>query len=169
MAAALLVARTDSAEAGLEVASAGLLYDDRPASEGARAWAQRVGLDLESHRSRIIDRAGVAAADLVLGMEPRHVREVVALDDTAWPRTFTLRELAGRCQAATPREPEQEWHDWLAHIGRDRRRADLLGDDPDLTIADPYRAGPEVYDTTAAQIVAALRSIVPTAMNLRFA
>lgn len=161
-------ASTGASTAGFAVSSAGLLYDDRPASEGAVAWAERNGYDLGAHRSRVIRREIVADTDLVLAMEPRHVREVVALLDDTWARTFTLRELAVRARTTGERTPGESLSAWLTRVGEGRSRRDLLADDPALTVGDPYLGAPHVYDATAAEITAALREVARAALNLRF-
>jgi protein-tyrosine-phosphatase len=138
--------------------SAGLLFDGRPASDGAIEWADTVGMDLRGHKSRVISRAIVEAADLILGMEPRHVREVVALHDPAWSRAFTLIEFVQRGEAHGARRADESLVDWLAGVSVGRRRIDLLADDPDLTVFDPYGCSFEVYERTARQIAELLRA-----------
>jgi protein-tyrosine phosphatase len=168
MAAALLERVAAAQSVALCVASAGLLYEDRPASDGALEWAGRAGYDLAAHRSRVISRSIVADTDLVLAMEPRHVREVVALLDDAWTRTFTLRELAGRSRSVGDRADGETLAGWLDRVGAGRTRRDLLADDPALTVGDPYLEPPHVYDATAAEITAALREVARAALKLRF-
>lgn len=163
MAEVLLRARLDAAGVAAEVGSAGLLYDGREASAGARAAMAGRGLDLEGHRSRTIDGPLVAAADLVIAMEPRHVREAVAGHDAAWSRAFTLRELLRRAAAAGPRRAEEELADWLGRVGADRRRIELLADDDELSVLDPYRQSQAVYDDTAAELDALLARLVALA------
>ena len=138
--------------ADASVSSAGLLFDDRPASDGAIEWADIVGLDLRGHRSRVISRSLVESADLILGMEPRHVREVVALCDPTWSRAFTLIEFVQRCEAYGARRSVESIGDWLERLSAGRRRIDLLADDPNHTVFDPYGLGFEVYERTANQI-----------------
>ena len=41
-------------------------------------------------------------ADLVLTMTREHLRHVVAMDPSAWPRTFTLKEFVRRAQSVAP-------------------------------------------------------------------
>ncbi len=163
MAEVLLRARLDAAGVDAEIGSAGLLYEGRAASDGARAAMAGRGLDLEGHRSRTIDGAMVAAADLVIAMEPRHVREAVAGHDAAWSRAFTLRELLRRAAAVGPRQEEEDLGDWLGRVGADRRRIELLADDDELSVLDPYRQSQAVYDDTAAELDALLGRLVSLA------
>ena len=79
----------------LEVMSAGTgAWDGAPASEGAYLVALEHGLDLSSHRARLLTREQVQEADLVLTMARHHRARVQELggDD----RTFVLGEYAGR-------------------------------------------------------------------------
>jgi protein-tyrosine-phosphatase len=109
-----------------------------PATKPTIDEARRRGLDLTGHRSAPLDPVIAAeVADLVLGMERAHVREVVARDPRAWPHTFTLKELARRGQAVGPRRADEPVATWLARVGADRRPLDLLGASPDDDVADP--------------------------------
>ena len=83
-------------------------------------------------------------ADLVIAMTRAHVREIVALDPSAWERTFTLKELARlvrRERLAEVGEPGS----WVARFGAGRTVYDLLGDDERDDVADPY--GGSLADT----------------------
>jgi protein-tyrosine phosphatase len=145
MAAALLARRLPS----LDVSSAGSLPGGRPASPGGvKAMAAR-GLALDEHVSRALDADLVAGADLVLCMARMHLREVVVAVPAAFPRTFTLRELVRRGEAAGSASSLAEW---LALVGAGRRAADLLGDDPNDDVADPIGGPDSGYERTAVQL-----------------
>lgn len=60
--------------------------------------ARGVVVELDDHVSRAVDRATLHedGADLVLVMPRQHLREVVGIDPSVWPRTFTHEEPAGR-------------------------------------------------------------------------
>ncbi len=163
MTEALLAERVAAEGILATVMSAGILYDGRPASDGAVAAMAARGLDVANHSSRTLDRPMIAAADLVIAMEPRHVREVVALFDEAWSKTFTLRELARRVEAQPPREQTEAFAEYLGRVGAGRRRVDLLGDDDALSVLDPYRQSQAVYDATATDLAAELGQIVSRA------
>jgi protein-tyrosine phosphatase len=162
MAEVLLAARFGLAGVDATVTSAGILYDGRPASDGAIAAMATLGLDLRAHASRTLDREMIAASDLVIAMEPRHLREVVALDDAAWARTFTLRELARRAESRPPRGDRESVAGWLERLGEGRRRIDLLGTDA-LSVLDPYHQQQAVYDATAADLAGELEIFVTRA------
>lgn len=145
MAAALLARRLP----GAEVASAGSTEAGHPASGGSvRALAAR-GLDLSGHVSQAVTPELVAGADLVLCMARRHLRDIVVADPSAFPRTFTLRELVRRGEAVGP---ATDLASWLALVGAGRRASDLLGDDPNDDVADPIGQPDAAYERTAAQL-----------------
>lgn len=86
-----LVGALGDAAAKVAVGSAGTAaFDGAPASAPSREVARRSGLDLEEHRSRRLTRALLAAADLVLLMDPRDRALVRALDSEAAARTHGL-------------------------------------------------------------------------------
>jgi len=75
----------------VSVGSAGTAaFDGVLASGPARDVARRAGLDLEGHRSRRLTRDLLAAADLVLLMDPRDGAFVRSLDDDAAARAHGL-------------------------------------------------------------------------------
>jgi protein-tyrosine-phosphatase len=79
----------------LDVMSAGTgAWDGAPASEGAYLIALEHGLDLSSHRARLLTREQVQQADLVLTMARHHRARVQELGGEE--RTFVLGEFAGR-------------------------------------------------------------------------
>jgi len=51
------------------------------ASEGSRAAAAAIGLDLSGHRSQPVTRELVQSADIILGMTPDHVESVEAMGE----------------------------------------------------------------------------------------
>lgn len=140
-----------------EISSAGLVSKGVPASDGSvRAMAKR-GLDLSSHRSTPLTKQAVETSHLVIGMAREHVREAVVLVPDAFERTFTLRELVRRAEAADPPSGDVA-HDaealqtWLAELGDGRRAVDLVGDSPDDDVADPMGRSRRVYERTAAEL-----------------
>lgn len=136
------------------VHSAGVWEPDHPASPHSVAEAADRGLDLADHRSRVIDPAMVAQADLVLALARDHVREVAGLVPEAFPRTFTLKELVRRGRAVGARPPGQSLGEWLQAVGRDRTPATYLRPDPDDDVADPIGGPRSQYARTAAELEA---------------
>lgn len=152
------------------VASAGLISEGVPASEGSvRAMSKR-GLDLGAHRSTPLGADAVIAADLVVGMTREHVREAVVLAPDAFERSFTLRELVRRAEELGPPAemgavvlpgvavPDMETSDreplvvWLARLSAGRRATDLLGDATTDDVTDPMGRSRRFYERTANEI-----------------
>ncbi len=80
---------------GMEVASAGTgAWDGAPVSEGAYLVGLERGLDLSSHRARLLTRELVEEADLVLTMARHHRARVDELGGEG--HVFVLGEFAGR-------------------------------------------------------------------------
>jgi protein-tyrosine-phosphatase len=79
----------------VEVESAGTgAWDGAPASEGAYLIGLERGLDLSSHRARLLTREIVEDADLILTMARHHRARVHELGGEG--RVFVLGEYAGR-------------------------------------------------------------------------
>ncbi len=57
------------------------------AIEAARAW----DVDISGHRSLPLTPTLIERSDLILGMEPAHVRRVIQMRPAAAPRTFLLK------------------------------------------------------------------------------
>jgi protein-tyrosine phosphatase len=134
------------------VHSAGLLDDGRPASPDSAVLMADRGLDLSAHVSRTMTPAMLEAADLIIGMERRHVREAVVAVRSAWPRAFTLRELARRVLEAGPRPPEVDLADWLAALVEGRTTTEHLGDSPADDVADPMGRSRRTYRKCADEL-----------------
>ena len=152
MAAALLAARLEERGVKADVASAGLLGDDMPATDKGRAAMAARGIDTSGHRSRRVTAALVRDADLVLAMAREHVREAVSLAPETWPRVFTLKELVRRGERVGPRRPGQSLPDWLAAVHDGRRPDGLLGTSSDDDVADPIGQPQAAYDRTATEL-----------------
>lgn len=95
------------------VSSAGLLPPGFPAPPEAIRAMEPYGLDLSTHRSRRLSIDDVLAADLILGMDRRHAREIVLLNWEAWPYTFTLPELIRRGEQVGPRRLTVTGGEWV--------------------------------------------------------
>jgi protein-tyrosine phosphatase len=80
------------------VSSAGTgAWEGAPASEGAYLVGLEHGLDLSSHRARMLSRELVAGADLILTMSRSHAARAAELG--AGDRVHLLGEFAGRTGA----------------------------------------------------------------------
>lgn len=165
MAEVLLRHRLDALGLEARVSSAGELPPGVPAEGGSRRAMASRGLDLSTHRSRVFTGEQLDGADLVIAMARRHVREAVLLCPDAWPRTFTLKELVRRGEAAAPRRSDQPLAAWLALVHAGRRTSDLLGDDVADDVEDPIGAPDHVYEATAAE----LDDLVAHLVDLAFA
>ncbi len=151
MAEALLRRQVDQAGIDVRASSAGVTFDGRPATPEAVEAMAAMGIDLSSHRSRIIDEPMVRAADLVIAMERLHVREAVVLAPEVFNRTFTLKELVRRGESVGPRRDEPP-ADWIALAALGRRPLDQLGQSAADDVADPFRRSAKVYAATAAEL-----------------
>jgi protein-tyrosine-phosphatase len=76
----------------------------------------------------------------------------VLLEPEAWPRTFTLKELARRGAELGPRPPFESPGAWLARAHEGRDRPDLLGDSPLDDVADPYGGPSSAYEAAVTEI-----------------
>lgn len=163
MAAALLGGRLAAAGVPASVTSAGLLDGGSPPSPGAVAAMAARGIDITGHRSRALRADMLAGVDLVLGMAAEHVRESAVLLPSAWPRAFTLKELVRRAVPVGMRTDDEELGEWLAHMHRDRRPGDLVGDSTHDDIADPIGMSHRAYRATAAELDRLLAQLVELA------
>lgn len=104
---------------GLDVASAGIsALVGRPADPMAVALMEEQGIDISKHRARQLTAGLVAAADLVLVMELRHVADVEAIATAARGRIHLLGRFGG-FEAPDPyRLPRQAFEESLALIER---------------------------------------------------
>ncbi|HEX9505196.1 MAG TPA: hypothetical protein VGA62_04230, partial [Acidimicrobiia bacterium] len=117
--------------------SAGTGTGGAPATVPTMEAGAARGLDLTGHRSRQVEAELVRRADLVIGMERRHVREASILDPTAFPRSFTLKELVRRGEAIGPRAADESLAAWLARVHDGRSAVDLMGGSIDDDVLDP--------------------------------
>ena len=123
-----------------------------PATRETVDAARRLGLDLTAHESAPLDVESIVAADLVIGLERRHLQEVVLSVPAAFPKVFTLKELARRGSAVGPRREGQAISEWLAEVHAGRRPIDLLGMSVDDDVPDPTGSKSVDHLTTAEEI-----------------
>lgn len=121
------------------VRSAGVRGGRLPVHADTALAARELDLDLRDHRSRLLTPELITdeGTDLVIGMTREHLREIVAMDPDAWPRTFTLKELARRSSEVPSVASMGEW---IAAAAAGRRASDLMTPSPDDDLDDPYGA-----------------------------
>lgn len=157
MAEAMLRRRLDERGIDVAVSSSGLTPPGRPApAEVVERMAQR-GLDLSAHRSRTVDADIIAEADLVIGMERRHLTELIGITPEAYTRFFTLPELVRRIEdlAVDPDRPASAPADLeavLAAIAETRGRRELLRITVAEEVPDPMGRAPKVYDRVVDEL-----------------
>lgn len=159
MAEALLRQRLREAGRTAAIGSAGLLEPGHRSSPEAIATLAARGIDLSTHRTRRLDADLVADADLVLGMERRHVRAAAVLTAAGLTKTFGLKELIRRALHVGQRAPGDPFADWLARLGEGRDTHDLVRDDDRDTVADPVGCGPEAYARCADELDLLVRGL----------
>jgi protein-tyrosine-phosphatase len=161
MTEAMLARRAREGDLPLEVASMGAQASlGMPATPPTIDAARKLGVDLTEHASTPLDATVVRRADLVLGLERRHVQDVVVADPSAFPRSFTLKEFVRRGTAIGGRAPGEPMSEWLAKLHDGRRPTDLLGISSDDDVADPtgskatdHRATAEEIDALSAEVL----------------
>lgn len=152
------------ADAGIAatVDSAGLLEGGSPATPHAVEVLREAGVDISGHRSRRLhDLDDLAAADLVIAMERRHLQEAVVLEPGVRGRSFTLPELARRAAAAPPRAAATPLRDWAESLSAGREVADLLGTAD--AVDDPIGSSKRRYQETATLLRDLLQQVVDRA------
>ena len=150
--AALLRRRISARGLTVEVLSAGLLESGQPATAPTVEAAAAVGLDLRGHRSRTVGADLLEGADLVVGMERRHVREAVVLRPEVWRYAFTLRELVRRAELIDPRPVGEPLRVFCGILGAGRDRAGLMGASTEDDVRDPTHDVTVDHADTIAEI-----------------
>ena len=152
MAAALMRDRAGRSGSPVIADSAGLVGQGRPVPDVVRAVMAERGVDVSSHRSRLLRAELVAASDLVVGMAREHVRAAVAMHPAAFPRSFTLRELVRRSDSLGRRQAGVPWDDWVVAAHDGRTGAAYLRDEPADDIDDPLGAPAKVFTALADEL-----------------
>lgn len=164
-AARLLQRRLDELSATGErwmVTSAGTSSVRARMDDNTIAAARVLGIDLGDHRARHLDADILRrdGADVVLTMARAHTRDVIGIDPGAWPRTFTLKELARRAGSMPPAAAGESMASWLARAAEGRRAADMVKPDPIDDIDDPYGARRRAHDRMIAEVDELLERLV---------
>jgi protein-tyrosine-phosphatase len=145
---------------GIRVRSAGMLSDGLPADAAAVRAMSRFSLDIASHRSRKVTVDDLESADLVVALDRDCLRTAVVLAPDAWPRAFTLKELARRGRACGLRPETQPLPAWVGRAHRGRTRSDLLGSRTDDDVTDPAGGPQRGYDRTAAVLSSLVAAMI---------
>ena len=159
--AALLLVRhlSDTERDDVTMRSAGTVGADvgppRPLVQEGRAF----GIDLGSHVPRMVEPSMIEVADLVVGLAREHVRLTVVAVPTAFPKTFTLREIVRRGLVTGPRDDSQDLGAWLARLHDGRRHADLMGDSAEDDVVDPLGGNPDNYRQMLTEVSALTKTL----------
>jgi protein-tyrosine phosphatase len=149
MAAALLARRLAALGVTVPACSAGMISSGDPPHPQVISVMASYGIEIASHRSRIVCAADLASARLVLAMARDNLRHAVITEPAAWPRAFTLKELVRRGEQIGGRPPGEPLFSWLSRIHAGRERTSLLGDSLDDDVADPAGGPFRAYADTA--------------------
>ena len=157
----------------VEVASAGTgALVDRPMTDQTIAIAHGLGIAApEGHRARMLDINHLRDANLVIALTRSHRSEIVGMLPRGSRHTFTLRELARLLEAVQTADLETvaglPLEDTVGRLEElIRIAASLRGfvappdEEIDDDVIDPYRRSDDVYETSAAQLVPAVHSIL---------
>jgi protein-tyrosine-phosphatase len=152
MGEALLRARLAGQGVAAVVGSAGFFVEGEPATDDAVATMQGLGLDISAHRSRVVDAAMVAAADLIVTMTSQHVAELAVRWPTGWGRAFQVRDLLQRIDQVGPVRRDEDPRAWVERLGAGRTPADVLAAPASDDVADPIGLPRAAYQRTAAEL-----------------
>jgi protein-tyrosine phosphatase len=138
---------------GIEVASAGTWAGfGNPAQPEAREVVRDRGIDLEAHRSRPIDPAELADADLVVAMTSVHARELRQLSDVVDEKMVLMKEFV-----------EMEVDECSSSAQTDRLRTMLAGKRPEprraLDLDDPMGLPVFAYERAAGEIDSGIKRL----------
>jgi protein-tyrosine phosphatase len=136
----------------LAVRTAGLLATGAPADPLAVSALAERGLTEVPRPSQRLERDHVHAADLVLGLAMHHVRDVVVLDRSAFPRSFALAELAHLAEERGPWLADEPFAAWLRRMHEGREVSALTAPRSPFDIDDPTGGSPEGYRRAAERI-----------------
>jgi protein-tyrosine phosphatase len=147
-----------------------------PMTTEARAILSGLGLpDEPVHVARQLRPELIRQADLILGLTREHRRQIVHLEPSATPRTFTVREFgfvasqigqadleqAARREAwrldLDPSDPTSLWPIGIAAVQASKGLFPIANPEQ-LDVSDPYGHPIEVYAAAAARILPAVEA-----------
>jgi protein-tyrosine-phosphatase len=126
------------------------------------AAARQLGIDLTDHSARPLTPGVLSndGEDLVLVMTREHLRAVIGIDPTAWPRTFTLKEIVRRASIIPPARPDEGLASWLGRVAEGRRAADLMRPDPVDDVNDPFGAPRREHERMLVEVDSLVSELV---------
>jgi protein-tyrosine phosphatase len=110
------------------------------------------GLDISTHSSTQMNESLLRRADLVITMTASHVQQAVDMEPRAWPRVFTLTDLAARMASVGPRRSAETLTSYVARLHAGRSAAALMAAGTAGDIADPYGGPLSAFERTAVQL-----------------
>ena len=134
-------------EPSVEICSRGLAGGPGETPELMIQALRAASLQLSSVSGETLQRDEARAADLLLFMERRLLRDAVVNDPVLWPVSFTLKEFARRGFANPPERTHERFSEWVALLHSTRHREELLGVDSLDDVQDPGLTGDEVQFT----------------------
>jgi protein-tyrosine-phosphatase len=124
-----------------------------PALPEALTLAPWFGVDLSSHRARLLEVQSLEETDLVLGFEQEHVRRAVVDAGAARRRSFTLPELLSLMEDVDEAEAENSVRRARAVVERAAALRESRVSEPEPgSIPDPFGKSWRVYRETAVEI-----------------
>jgi protein-tyrosine-phosphatase len=142
--AAEYLARHFVSEQDYAFRSAGFMYDGYPITQKMAQAIERFGVtDALQHSSHIIDYDTLEAAELILTMESRHLRDLTVRDRSVFDKTIPFKE------AVTLLDRPMSLDEFLASIA-DRQASNYF--DQRWDVEDPYKRSMKKYRAASEEI-----------------
>jgi protein-tyrosine-phosphatase len=149
MAKAFIVDRLSSR--GVRVASGGFVGQGSVSPSHAVDVMDTYRLDIRDHRARLVNAGLVEKADLVLGMEFGHGRDLARLAPDHRSKIYTLPEFIDRGTEHPPNVGES-LSSWLERLDSSRPTHPHIGSNRKWEVADPWQKSAKTYRNAAAEI-----------------
>lgn len=135
-----LVGSRNLSKGSFSASSAGVAAytGDAANPHSTKVLKEEFGIDISSHRSRIIDDRILGQADIILTMTCEHKRIVISIFPEFKAKVFTLKEFA-QCTKNNP---------------------DMEQNNSSLDVTDPYGMSEGVYKRCAEEIKIAVEKVV---------
>ncbi len=134
------------------VHSSGLLDTGEPIPQQLVKQLARWDLSIDESLRIPLTVEAIADADVILGLERRHVRSIVLMEPDATNRTFSLKEFVRRGEERGPADPDRPLDEWLKQLAADRVPTDLIGASVKDDVADPYGHSRRAYRRSVTEI-----------------